>query len=640
VFVGLSNGRVFRLDNAHTNNPTATRLNPSGGGGPAGSISCIAYENGNDNHLLVTASNYGIISVWETFDGGSNWFNREGDLPDFPVRWAMFNPNDPRQAVLATELGVWVTESLDDATVQWIPSSNGMPNTRVSMLQTRSDQTILAGTHGRGFFTTNSLELPAVSFLQDQVFTKENSGGGRIDDCNGYREVEVKLVLNSPPAASVPVVLEINPSSTASADDFLLLPSNIVILPEGVTDTQTVSLQIINDGKVEAIENLQIEMQFPIPGFVSGGANTRLDVNIVDGLTVFNQIASNAGARDLHPLGPNETIYFYRGNEQIIGKLENLSAHDFGCISMEIDREGDGTVDFWDDRSDANDLAAKTYFISADNPSDNAPVRLSLYYSNAEIDGWETATGKDFQSEVEAIRSPGAISNITPDNLTPDGPIERIAPAFETVLGGGGQIVTIELNGQFGGFGFGAPAEVITLSGNDLTFDGEALSESNRLFWEIGGQQDWQTYEVEKLMTDGTTKPIATVAATSSTSYEAFDLEPEIGDNTYQLRLTTADGSFAVSNQVTLTWEESSRQLGPVAPNPFTTFLDLFPGDENVSYSVRLIDLKGSVVAEAEFVSGDPFRWELGERNLSPGLYILETRAGDNEPSFYKLFKQ
>ncbi|MEL7535008.1 MAG: hypothetical protein AAFN10_27140, partial [Bacteroidota bacterium] len=139
VFVGLSNGRVIRLDNAHTANPTATRLNV--GGGPGGSISCIAIAGNNDNHLLVTASNFGIVSVWETFDGGNSWFDREGDLPDMPVRWALFNPNDPNQALIGTELGVWVTESLNDANVQWIPSSSGMPNTRVSMLQMRPDQT-------------------------------------------------------------------------------------------------------------------------------------------------------------------------------------------------------------------------------------------------------------------------------------------------------------------------------------------------------------------------------------------------------------------------------------------------------------------------------------------------------------------
>ncbi len=158
VFFGLNNGRVVRVDNAHTiaSGSAGAWLN-NGAGMPSGSISCIAIENGNDNHLLVTYSNYGVNSVWETTNGGSTWINLDNSsLPDMPIRWALFNPLNASQALLATELGVWSTSFINGATTIWAPSNQGFANTRVDMLKIRSsDRLIIAATHGRGLYSTD-----------------------------------------------------------------------------------------------------------------------------------------------------------------------------------------------------------------------------------------------------------------------------------------------------------------------------------------------------------------------------------------------------------------------------------------------------------------------------------------------------
>ena len=137
---------------------------------PSGSVSCIAIENGNENHLLVTYFNYGVTSVWETTDGGSNWTNVEGDLPDMPVRWCMFDPTNSDRALLATEVGVWTTNDLNGSSTDWDPSVSGLANVRVDMLQTRtSDNLVLAGTHGRGLFTTDAFSSARAQFTADKT---------------------------------------------------------------------------------------------------------------------------------------------------------------------------------------------------------------------------------------------------------------------------------------------------------------------------------------------------------------------------------------------------------------------------------------------------------------------------------------
>lgn len=169
VFFGLNNGRVVRADNAHST-PTTSYINSGAGMPTTSSVSCIAIENGDDNHLLVTYYNYGVTSVWETTDGGSNWTNVEGNLPDMPVRWALFDPTNSDRALLATEVGVWSSDNLNGTSTQWDPSVSGLANVRVDMFRTRtSDNLIIAATHGRGLFTTDAFSSAQAQFDADRT---------------------------------------------------------------------------------------------------------------------------------------------------------------------------------------------------------------------------------------------------------------------------------------------------------------------------------------------------------------------------------------------------------------------------------------------------------------------------------------
>lgn len=166
LFIGTDGGRVVRVDNAHA---APTVANITGGGFPSGYVTCVEVETGNDDHLLVTFSNYGVASVWETIDGGASWTDVEGDLPDMPVRWALFNPDDANQAMLATEIGVWSTDNINGGATDWEPSIDGLANVRTDMLQYRpSDKLVIAATHGRGLFSSDVFANPVAVFASDK----------------------------------------------------------------------------------------------------------------------------------------------------------------------------------------------------------------------------------------------------------------------------------------------------------------------------------------------------------------------------------------------------------------------------------------------------------------------------------------
>ncbi len=153
IFIGTVSGQVFKVENA--SEPGYITTNLTSENFPNGSVSCIAIGS-SDDELLVTFTNYGVTSVWYTNDGGDNWTNVEGDLPDLPVRWALFNPSNWGEVILATELGVWATPNIQLPNIEWDQTINGLENVRVNMLRMRqSDKQIVAATFGRGLFTSD-----------------------------------------------------------------------------------------------------------------------------------------------------------------------------------------------------------------------------------------------------------------------------------------------------------------------------------------------------------------------------------------------------------------------------------------------------------------------------------------------------
>lgn len=176
LFVGTTRGRILRIDNANQPGAVSVTLLDSIF---STSVSCIDVEAGDDNHLLATTSNYGQVSVYESKDGGTSWTQVEGDLPDMPVRWAMFHPFDSTQALLATELGIWTTDMLNGSKTEWFPTNTfGLANVRVDMLQYRSsDHLVAAASHGRGMYTTDYFNLLTTSCPPNLVLTGTTASG-------------------------------------------------------------------------------------------------------------------------------------------------------------------------------------------------------------------------------------------------------------------------------------------------------------------------------------------------------------------------------------------------------------------------------------------------------------------------------
>lgn len=158
LYVGTESAGLYEVTTAD-GTPSVSDI--TGGSFPSGTISCVQV-GGSEDTLVATFFNYGVTSIWYTTDGGTSWASREGDLPDMPVRWFLFNPNNSDEAIIATELGVWSTANFQDVSPNWVASTSGLANVRVDMLQIRtSDNQVIASTHGRGLFSSDAFSTSA-----------------------------------------------------------------------------------------------------------------------------------------------------------------------------------------------------------------------------------------------------------------------------------------------------------------------------------------------------------------------------------------------------------------------------------------------------------------------------------------------
>jgi hypothetical protein len=150
VFLGTRSGKLIKVENANTENPTITNISSSSF---LGNISSIEF-GASENEIMVTFYNFGVDSIWFTEDGGTTWANKEGNFPDINVRCILMNPINTNEVIIGTELGVWNTTNFRDSVPNWNHSYNGMSNVVVTSLSLRTaDNTILASSYGRGLYT-------------------------------------------------------------------------------------------------------------------------------------------------------------------------------------------------------------------------------------------------------------------------------------------------------------------------------------------------------------------------------------------------------------------------------------------------------------------------------------------------------
>src|SRR5699024_10340859 len=179
---------IKRLANARTTNSTPKDISIPDA--PSGAfLHDLAINPVNGNELLAVMTNYNIVGIYHTMDGGKSWQAAEGNLtgdnsptspnPGPSIRSATIIPGKQGTIYLVgTSTGAYSTRKLDGQNTRWIhesPATNtssklAVGSSVVEDITSRlSDGDVAVGTHGRGMFVgrfqgdTLSKNIPVIA---------------------------------------------------------------------------------------------------------------------------------------------------------------------------------------------------------------------------------------------------------------------------------------------------------------------------------------------------------------------------------------------------------------------------------------------------------------------------------------------
>lgn len=217
LFVGTNDGRIIKVTDPTSASPASEMLF----NGP-GFTRNIDIDSENPDRMLCTYSNFGIESVYYSENGGENWRSIEGNLPDIPVRWGIFNPGLKEEVIIATEVGIW-KGATSQSQVEWENISGSIGLGRVNMLKFReSDQQVLAASYGKGLFTTNMFGRAGLRFEDSQI--NVDITDATIEAyCNPVRSTTIDVNTVRAFDADATVTIEVSDQSTAiEGTDFVI----------------------------------------------------------------------------------------------------------------------------------------------------------------------------------------------------------------------------------------------------------------------------------------------------------------------------------------------------------------------------------------------------------------------------------
>ncbi len=166
LYYGTTKGSLRRIDGANSGDPQPVDIS-TGKGLPANAyVSSIAIDPGNADRVIVAFSNYNILSLFYSTNGGNSWQAIAGNLEQYSngtgngpsVRWVRFLPLDDGEVIFAgTSVGLYATSTLDGMNTEWVQEApDVIGNAIVDMVAVReSDGLVVAATHGAGVFKAN-----------------------------------------------------------------------------------------------------------------------------------------------------------------------------------------------------------------------------------------------------------------------------------------------------------------------------------------------------------------------------------------------------------------------------------------------------------------------------------------------------
>ena len=614
IFLGTEDGEIIRVDDAN-GTPTSTALNVTPF--PTGSISSIDVGE-SDDELLVTFFNYGINSVWETVDGGTNWSNKEGNLPDIPIRWGLYNPLDREEVLLATELGVYSTDNFGTGTVAnpvWGVSNTGLATVRCDMLQYRStDGVVIVTTHGRGVFTTDIFAPALAEFEARQTWFVN-------------RPLEFTSLSNQASSWAWDFDQNVNPGTDATQEN----PSFTYTSP----GTYTVQLTINSGASTETKTNYITILEEPTVPYDQ-------DFNTNDG-GFFAYRLESAGNDGFEPedweWGANNSTNFSGVFATIEGAANwTTSLNEFhgfrtryalesppfslvgatGDIFLNFNYRAATGTDAGFNVEYSTDGGNSWILLGDTQGSPSNPTGTNNWYNESSLLGLRSQPG--FNQALLTVFAPQY--NITALSGESDVRFRFVFGSRDSQIDGV-QIDNFQINGT------------IALPIRLLSFEGSRIDNQNVLLrWQTATEIDNKGFEIQQSFDAENFEPIAFVDGVgNSNTIESYQLRVKnTEDAYYRLKQVDLDGTTSLSNVVFV--GGSVLETFKVYPNPSQGELNFELGDVDSSekdLKLEVWDSQGALVLSLKGNQATLQKvFKENTLKFASGLYIIRIHTPNN----------
>jgi photosystem II stability/assembly factor-like uncharacterized protein len=312
-------------------------------GSPSGAyVKDIAINPVNANEAIVVMTNYNIVGLYHTSDGGESWSAIEGNLqgnaqnPGPSLRSATMIPSDNGIIYfVGTSTGLYSTQALDGSNTTWGQEATGiLGNVVTEHLSSRiSDGDIVAASHGRGIFygdfngSTSARFITASPFegrpgqtltLEANDFDFNTSASANTvtfrNTTEGSEAVNADVVNISPSELEVEiprgvgesgsVFVNVESGNVSLSTPFQLLPPNDFTIkqnfPNPFNPTTTIPFDIPTDAEVTLsiynINGQKVREPISEENFSSGTYNQSVDfTGLASGIYIYRLISESNG---------------------------------------------------------------------------------------------------------------------------------------------------------------------------------------------------------------------------------------------------------------------------------------------------------------------------------------------------------
>jgi Zn-dependent metalloprotease len=416
--------------------------------------------------------------------------------------------------------------------------------------------------------------------------------------------------------------------NTASYQAVTTKTTVTVALPVGANNVTNLKLGFRwdNDNSVQnqppfGIDNIVLKGDIRIPASIQTTVN-------------------NTTSFDQQYLGPNATVNFYdKVSGNIMGTIENLTSHDYGCTNFEVDRGGSSAQYITGDVSNnaKQKLGDKTFKVTPATNSTTGDYRITLYYSATEKTGYETSSTRVWVADngsnngIRVAKHANAISGLTMASTGVLSNIESVGTY------GTDYTITARYAGGFSGFAIGV-VPAVTLPVTLLNFKGGLQNKSVQLSWSVAAQYNISKYIVEHSI-DGTSFTELGIVASSNTigyNYDYNHQQPSIGDNYYRLKVVNNDGSFKYTSIIKVSLV--GKQLLVITPNPITDKFTIQYNSNKKVYGISIVDAYGRMIKEV-IVQNNSGSIDIDATHIPSGTYWIKMTLSNNEIVTTKVVK-